>query len=136
MSPEADPERRAKEVLEAFGHPELPKLPTDVDPARRRMMTARLRSASLHNLSPRRQELKATADAVRDLIDRLVATDAPDHVLESVQEALEPVIAAFDGYEQTDLYGFAEAANAGDAEEPIFDQSPLIGVANPIAPPM
>src|SRR5699024_7646064 len=80
--------------------------------------------------------LKATADAVRDLIDRLVATDAPDHVLESVQEALEPVIAAFDGYEQTDLYGFAEAANAGDAEEPIFDQSPLIGVANPIAPPM
>lgn len=136
MSGDPDPSARAAEILEAFGHPELPKLPTDVDPERRRLVTARLRSASLEDLSPRRQQLRDTADVVRRLIDRLVATEAPDEVLESVARALEPIIAEFDGYEQTDLFGFAEAANAGDAEEPIFDQSPFVGVANPLAPPM
>lgn len=136
MSESPDPRTRPAELVEEFGQLGLPKLPAEVDPERRHLMTARLRSASLENLSPRRQHLKDTADAVRQLIGRLVATDAPDEVLDEVRAALQPVIAAFDGHDQTDHFGFAETANAGATAEPIFDQSPLIGVANPLAPPM
>lgn len=132
----ADPAKRAADLAEVFGHPDLPKLPGEVDPARRQAVTARLRSASLENLSPRRENLKATADAVRVLIDRLAATDAPDAVLERIAAEVTAATAHLDGHEQTGHYGFSEAANAGDAHEPIFDQSPLIGLANPLAPPL
>lgn len=133
---ETDLAKRAAELAEHFGHEQLPKLPRDVDPDRRRAMTARLRSASLDNLSSRRQQLKATADSVRDLIDRLVATEAPDEVLEQIATEVREAAAHLDGHEQTDHFGFSEAANAGDAHEPLFDQSPLIGLANPLAPPL
>lgn len=126
----------AEEIRELFGAPVMPKLPNEVDPERRRIVTARLRSASLENLSPRREQLKETADAVRELIGRLVATEAPDDVLAEVHDALQPIIERFEGHDQTDHFGFAEAANAGDAHPPIFDQSPLIGLANPLAPPI
>lgn len=123
-------------LTDAFADLGLPKLPADVEPERRKLVTARLRSASFENLSPRRQVLRDSADAVRTLIDRLVATEAPDEVLIELREALGPVIALLDGHEQTGQYGFAEAANAGDTDAPIFDQSPFIGLANPLAPPM
>src|SRR2546430_1969251 len=38
------------------------------------------------------------------------------------------------GHER-EYWGFAEAANAGDTHA-FFDRSPIIGVANPIAPPV
>lgn len=126
----------ADRVARFLSEPVLPKLPNEVDPERRRMVTARLRSASIDDLSPRREQLKETADAVRELIGRLVATEAPDGLLAEVRDALVPIIERFEGHEQTDHFGFSEAANAGDIHPPIFDQSPLIGLANPLAPPI
>jgi len=136
VTDQTDPAERARELAELFGNQQLPRLPEDVDPERRRHVTARLRSASLDNLSPRRENLKATADSVRGLIARLVATEAPDEVLAAVAADVAAATARLDGYEVTGTYGFSEAANAGDADSPIFDQSPLIGLANPLSPPI
>lgn len=108
-----------------------------VDPERLELVTRRLRAAAPQtDLSPRRQTLADLADAARDLIDRLVATDAPDEVLLAATEELRSAGSRFDGYRCGASYGFAEAANAGTSFEPIFDHSPMIGIANPLAPPI
>lgn len=115
----------------------LPKANSEeVDPVRLEQVTRRLRSANTDGLSPRRENLKDLADSVRGLIAKLVATDAPDHVVAAAADAINEVTKRFDGYDRKVVYGFSEAANAGDLEEAIFDQSPLIGLANPLAPPL
>lgn len=87
--------------------------------------------------SPRRAELHRLADATREVIGRLVATDAPIEVLAAAADDLEAVASRFDGYHQGSLYeGFAESANAGGDASPMFDHSPLLGKGNPIAPPL
>ena len=54
----------------------------EADPERLDAVTQRLKAAAVQeDLSPRRQALKDLADAARDLVDRLVATDAPDDVI-------------------------------------------------------
>lgn len=114
-------------------------LPTmgDVDPERLAIVTGRLRGAQRpDDLSPRRRALADVADATRMLIDRLVATDAPDDVLAAAVEDLRAVVDRFEGYRCGSFYGFLEAANAGADAAPMFDHSPLIGLANPLAPPI
>jgi len=114
-------------------------LPTmaGVDPDRLELVTKRLRAAAPHEaLSPRRQALFDLAEAARDLIDRLAATDAPDDVVVAATGDLRSAASRFDGYRSGAGYGFAEAANAGTVVEPIFDHSPMIGIANPLAPPI
>lgn len=112
-----------------------PKLPGEADPERLELVTRRLRSGSLA-LSPRRASLKRLADASRLLTTRLVATDAPDDVIDQAAEQLEQVAALFEGYNQGSVYGFSEMAIAGGKPDPMFDHSPLLGIANPVAPPM
>ena len=100
-------------------------------------VTRRLKAAAVQeDLSPRRQALKDLADAARDLVDRLVATDAPDDVIIAATAEVGSAAARFEAHGQRDLYGFSESANAGAREDPMFDHSPLIGIANPLAPPM
>ena len=72
----------------------------------------------------------------RQLVDRLVATDAPDEVLVAATAEVSAAADRFSGYHQGSLYGFSEMANAGDRPDPLYDHSPLIGIANPLAPPM
>jgi acyl-coenzyme A thioesterase PaaI-like protein len=125
--------------------PDEPELPEDfdytprpageVDPERLRVVTERLRSGSLA-LSPRRAELKRLADASRLLTGRLVATDAPDDVVAAAAAKLEEAAALFEGFAQGSTYGFGETANVGGKADPMFDHSPLLGIANPVAPPM
>lgn len=116
----------------------LPKMSGEGDPERLHVITKRLQAAARHDdLSPRRQSLKDLADAARLLVDRLVATDAPDDVIAEAAAEMRAAAARFEGYHQGSLYGFSELANAGSGrEDPLYDHSPLIGIANPLAPPM
>ncbi len=95
----------------------------------------RLRAAMTADRTPRRADLRRLADAARSIIERLVATDAPDAVIAAVTADLEAAAKRFAGHRQGSLYGFAETANAGDLGA-MFDHSPFIGSANPLAPPM
>ena len=116
--------------------PYLPRMTGEADAARLEMVTQRLRAASHGELSPRRARLKDLADATRLLVDRLVATEAPDEVIEAAIADVRAAAARFEGYHQGSLYGFSEMANAGGRPDPLYDHSPLIGIANPLAPPM
>lgn len=114
----------------------LPKM-SGADPERLDLVTKRLRAAAAGGpLSPRREALKELADAARDLVDRLVATDAPDGVIAEATAEIASAAARFEGYHQGSLYGLSEMANAGGRDDPLYDHSPFIGIANPLAPPM
>lgn len=115
----------------------LPKMTGEADKDRLEAVTKRLKAAaSVTDLSPRRQALRDLADATRLLVDRLVATDAPDDVIAAATAEITAAANRFAGYHQGSLYGFSETANAGQQDAPLFDHSPLIGIANPLAPPM
>jgi acyl-coenzyme A thioesterase PaaI-like protein len=76
------------------------------------------------------------AGSMRRLIGRFVATTAPVEVFAGLADRLDEIAATIEAYPQGALYfGFAEAANAGDSSAP-FDYSPLMGRANPLAPPI
>jgi acyl-coenzyme A thioesterase PaaI-like protein len=117
----------------------LPKMSAEADPERIHVVTKRLKAAAAiddEHLSPRRRALRNLADATRRLVDRLVATDAPDDVVIAATAEVDAAAERFAGYHQGSLYGFSEMANAGKREDPLYDHSPLIGIANPLAPPM
>lgn len=76
------------------------------------------------------------AVAMRRVIDRLVQVAAPEDDLRAAADALERYADRLAGYPVSRIYeGFAETANAGDTHA-FFDHSPLIGLANPLAPPI
>jgi acyl-coenzyme A thioesterase PaaI-like protein len=88
-------------------------------------------------LSARRLELRRVADATRDIIERLVSTDAPTGAITEAADELERVAASFKALSAgRDYVGFAEAANAGGEPFASFEHSPFIGRANPLAPPI
>ncbi|HEX4866369.1 MAG TPA: PaaI family thioesterase [Acidimicrobiales bacterium] len=84
----------------------------------------------------RRAELIRLAETVRGLVHRLVQIDAPTEVIAEAADATAAVLAQLGEHHQRSMYeGFAESANAG---EPLrfFDHSPMLGRANPLAPPI
>jgi acyl-coenzyme A thioesterase PaaI-like protein len=87
-------------------------------------------------LTPARQEMRRLAAAARTVIERLVATTAPEEALRQAADRLEEASAELAGWPQGRIYeGYAEPANAGDPHA-FFDHSPLQGAANPLAPPL
>ena len=96
------------------------------------------RWAALGEPSPRIAEMRRLADAARAVIERLASTDAPHDVIErTAAQPLEAAAAELAGPKKTRSYeGFAESANAGGDPHAFFDHSPIIGLANPIAPPL
>ena len=84
----------------------------------------------------RRAELFRIATAARLLIDRLVATEAPNDVLAAAAVELETAAEQLHGFRQGSVFEFNETANAGADPAAMFDHSPLIGKANPLAPPI
>lgn len=151
--------------------------PTSDDPP----VSIRIRGMSGLQPTPRRQEMRRLAAAMRTTIEHLVSTTATTEDLASAADQLESVAAAFAALPRGSTYqGFAEAANAGaamrehldhvgaDADDPdgssgagatgaappdslqlitehagrdaeffaFFDHSPLIGLANPLSPPV
>lgn len=93
-------------------------------------------------MSERAEEIRRVADALREVIERFVATSAPLEVFDGIADDLRAVATRLDGYPQEHLYfGHAEASTAGDIREVRdtegpFDNSPLMGRANPLAPPL
>ena len=88
-------------------------------------------------LTPRRLELRRLGDALRVVIDRLVSTDAPVEQIAAAADDLERIAEAFAQIENASVYeGFAETTLAGPDFHALFDQSPFIGRANPLAPPI
>jgi acyl-coenzyme A thioesterase PaaI-like protein len=89
------------------------------------------------DLTSRQTEQRRLAAEMRSVIDHLVATQAPEEALRYAADALARLAVEFDIYPRGRTYeGFAEAANAGGDLAALFDHSPLIGKANPLAPPI
>ena len=112
-----------------------PRPPEETDPERLAIVVQRLRSGSIA-LSSRRAVQKRLADASRLLTSRLAGTNAPDEVILDAAARLEAVAALFEGYDQDLAYGFSETSTTGSTPDPMFDHSPVLGIANPVAPPM
>lgn len=86
--------------------------------------------------TPRRAEVRRLADAARRVLHGLVLTDADEADLRDAADRLEAVATLFDRSSIRSIYeGFAESANSGDPHG-FFDHSPMIGRANPLAPPI
>lgn len=86
-------------------------------------------------LSPLRIEKRRVGAAVRRVIESVVSVDASLEVMEQAAAALEGVAAMLEGQPAAQLVGFAEAANAPQFDS-FLDRSPVLGQANPIAPPI
>jgi hypothetical protein len=87
--------------------------------------------------SPRRHEMFRVADALRDVLHRLTNASAPTEALARAADELEAIASELTGYERSAPYaGFAESANAGGMPHAFFDNSPMIGRANALAPPI
>jgi acyl-coenzyme A thioesterase PaaI-like protein len=79
---------------------------------------------------------RQVGDALRRVIDRLTATSAPPAVLREAVEKLTAVEDLLGPY--TSVRGYAGAAEASGLahDRAFFDWSPLLGQANPLAPPI
>jgi acyl-coenzyme A thioesterase PaaI-like protein len=85
----------------------------------------------------RRSAMFRLADAMRSVLHRLTNSSAPDDALEAAADDLEQLAGRFSQYDSASIYaGFAESANAGGSPHAFFDHSPMIGRANPLAPPI
>jgi acyl-coenzyme A thioesterase PaaI-like protein len=76
------------------------------------------------------------ASALRVVIERVVPSDAPAIELSRAADALEQYAEQLKQHPRLQRrMGYPESANSGDVLA-FFDQSPLIGLANPLAPPI
>jgi acyl-coenzyme A thioesterase PaaI-like protein len=76
------------------------------------------------------------ADAMRLVIERLVPSNAPEDELRRAADGLERYAEQLRSHPRLRyVHGFSESATAGDVGA-FFDQSPMIGLANPLAPPI
>jgi acyl-coenzyme A thioesterase PaaI-like protein len=88
-------------------------------------------------MTSRRVEMRRLADSMRIIMERLVATAAPTDTIIEVADQLARAASVLDDWPHGTLYeGFAEAANAGGDAHGMFEHSPFIGRANPLAPPI
>jgi len=82
------------------------------------------------------EQKRRVADAMRLVIERLVPSNAPAAELRAAAEGLERYAETLVGHPRLKkVMGAAESATAGDVGA-FFDQSPLLGLANPLAPPI
>jgi acyl-coenzyme A thioesterase PaaI-like protein len=101
------------------------------------ILNPRLLAGTDHEVSSRRVALRRVADATRVLIEGLVGTDLDEATINATAERLEQIAGAFDRDVPPSLYdGISETAMAGAEPDASFDHSPMIGRANPLAPPI
>lgn len=96
-----------------------------------------LRAFAESEPSPRRAQLHRTGNAIRHIVDRLHGSPAPANELAAVADELERLARRLDAFPGGSLYeGFGEAPLAGRDPHAFFDHSPMLGRANPLAPPV
>jgi acyl-coenzyme A thioesterase PaaI-like protein len=101
------------------------------------ILNPRLLAGTDHEVSSRRLALRRVADATRVLIEGLVGTDLDEATINDTAERLEQIAGAFDRDVSRSVYdGISETAMAGAEPDAFFDHSPMIGRANPLAPPI
>jgi acyl-coenzyme A thioesterase PaaI-like protein len=101
------------------------------------ILNPRLLAGTDHEVSSRRVALRRVADATRVLIEGLVGTDLDEATINDTAERLEQIAGAFDNDVSRSVYdGISETAMAGAEPDAFFDHSPMIGRANPLAPPI
>jgi hypothetical protein len=84
----------------------------------------------------KRAALRRLADATRHTIDLLMETDASEEELDAAAESAERFNALLESAPRgRPLWGFAETSTSGDPVS-FYDNSPLSGPANPLAPPL
>lgn len=94
-------------------------------------------AASDGEVSSRRVQLRRVAAAARDLIEGLVGTEEDEDTIADAAEDLERLAARFASDTPRSMYdGVSESAMAGAEPGAGFDHSPMIGRANPLAPPI
>lgn len=110
--------------------------PADDDTAT--VVSPRVAAQSDVELSPRRSVLRRIAAANRLLIADMVGTEVDQDDLVLVAEVLEALAARYRQERPRSMYeGMAEAALSGGGDvNSFFDHSPMIGLANPLAPPI
>jgi len=82
------------------------------------------------------EQKRRLAKAMRLVIERLVPSNAPEEELRRAAEGLERYAEALNAHPRLkNMHGYPESANAGDVGA-FFDQSPFLGLANPLAPPI
>jgi acyl-coenzyme A thioesterase PaaI-like protein len=89
-------------------------------------------------VTPRRAAMRRLAEDARTLIEKLAGAAATDDAIERAAALMEAAAAelAGAGSKVRSYEGFAESTIAGGAPNAHFDHSPIIGQANPIAPPL
>ncbi len=87
-------------------------------------------------LTARQEELRRVGDALRSLIAGVVATEAPADELAVLATDLERTAAGWAGHPRRTSYAFAAEAGPGGDVHAFLDDSPMIGRANPLAPPL
>jgi acyl-coenzyme A thioesterase PaaI-like protein len=97
----------------------------------------RMRALAATPPEGRRAEAHRTGEALRAIVHRLHGSDAPAEALAEVADALEQLVADLAAFPSGSAYeGFSEATLAGRDPAAFFDQSPMLGIANPLAPPI
>jgi acyl-coenzyme A thioesterase PaaI-like protein len=88
-------------------------------------------------LSPAQQQMRRIAESIRLITERSLSTGASVAALAEVADDLAVVAEIFDRLEPGKGYeGYAEAATAGFEPGGLFERSPMMGHANPLAPPI
>lgn len=121
---------------------------TDAEnPAAPTGMSPRIEGLKALQLTPRRRQVRRLAAAMREVIDQMVSTTAGEAELAAAADDLEALAATLRDLPSGLTYrGFAESANAGQETAGLqpgdpewygfFDHSPIIGLANPLSPPL
>ena len=96
-----------------------------------------LRDYATEAPSQRRVELHRTSDALRQIIHRLHGSRAEAGELAGVADKLEALALELDGLTTGSMYeGFGESPLGAGDPHAFFDHSPMLGKANPLAPPI
>lgn len=96
-----------------------------------------LAQAAAGDPSPRRVEMHRLGTALRRIVHRLHGSPAPDEELAAAAGELERLADRLDAFPGGSLYeGFGESPLAGRDPHAFFDHSPMLGRANPLAPPL
>lgn len=119
----------------------MPDLPTDLPPG---VVTPgspgwpeELRRLAADPASTRRVQSHRVGDALRRIVDRLHGSPAPTDELVAAADDLERLADRLDALPRGSVYeGFAESTLAGPDPAAFFDHSPVLGRANPLAPPL